>query len=382
MQFERLIGFLMFSVTACLNQPAYAAETECKADALYIGAPLRPALDLSAIPTNRTISNDPFPPEQAELLNQTFDRLFESTDATAASISIWKPGVGYWSREKGTVNAGMNSFWWASTGKLATATVILQLIDEGKLASDTSVSTFFPDFKHASVATVDDLLHHTSGIFSFNIDLKYRKKKGYSPPSELIGVADKHDLEFCPGTNWNYSNTGYVMLAAIAEKIEQKPFAEVIEQRIAKPIGLETFRVLQPGYPASSVVTSSSKDAEGVPEIASIFGAGGIVATPSDMIAFLHGYLETGLVPQSVRDDAVTKLYPMFGTPMSYGSGIMVIDVPDKDVPTIWIGHSGGSSGAKGLLFYDVKRDTYIAIALDNQAPAEAIANTLLKLMD
>lgn len=382
MQIERLIGFLTFSIVACMNQSAYAAEPECKAEATYSGAPLRLALDLPVTPKDRTITTDPFPAAQAELFNQTFDRLFESTEANAASISIWKPGMGYWTRQKGTNSSGTNIFWWASTGKLATAAVILQLIDEGKLSPNKSVASFFPDFKHASVATVGDLLHHTSGIFSFNADLRYRKKSGYSSPRELIAVADKHKLDFCPGTNWNYSNTGYIMLAAIAEQIEQKTYAEIVAQRIAKPLELESFRAIERGDPASSVVALANEGADGVPEIASIFGAGSIVATPSDMLAFLHGYLESGLIPLSVRDNAVTKLYPMFGTTMFYGTGIMVIDVPDQTAPTIWVGHSGGSPEAKAILFYDIKRDTYIALALNNQAPAEAIANTLLKLMD
>lgn len=365
----------------CVAQPAYAADDECTAGAPYSGEPLRAQLDISAIPLNRPLSRNPFPADQIEVLDQAFDELFKLAGADKASIAIWKPGTGYWTRETGTANPDVNSFWWASVGKLATATIILQLIDEGKLASTTPVASYFPDFANASGATVGNLLTHTSGIFSFQADLKQRKKSGYSSPEELIAVAERHELDFCPGTNWNYSNTGYVMLARIAEQVEGEVFADIIERRIAKPLDLEAFRVLRRDDPVASMVALASDDAEDVPEIASLSGAGGIVSRPSDMIAFLHAYLETGLVPLSARDNAVAKLYPMFGTTMSYGTGIMVTDVPDEASPTIWIGHSGGSQRAKALLIYDVKRDTYLAIALNNQAPAEAIANSLLKLL-
>jgi len=322
------------------------------------------------------------PERIADQLDVQFDRLISKTQASAASITIWKPGLGYWERSRGVSETGSNSFWWASTGKLATATIILQLVSEGKLARDTPVKAFFPEFVQASVADIDDLLHHTSGIFSFNYDVKLRKRKGYKSPQYLIDVAKSHPLDFCPGTNWHYTNTGYVMLARIAEKIEGLPFSEILEQRISKPLGLSSFRMLEPDDDASAVVPLDGENADKIPEIASVFGAGGVVAPSSQMLAFLHAYLERGLVSPSVRNKAVSKLYPMFGGPTYYGDGIMVMDVPDKERPTTWIGHSGGSENAKALLIYDIKRDTYVAIALNDQAPAEAITNMLLKILD
>ena len=315
-------------------------------------------------------------------LDQTFDELTARTDASAAAIAIWKPGLGYWSRTYGIAAEPDKPFWWASVGKLATATIILQLIDEGKLTEETPISDFFPNFQNASSATVGDLLRHTSGIFSFNADLKLREQTGYKTPAELIAVADGHRLDFCPGTNWNYSNTGYVMLARIAEQIEGEPFAQLIEKRIAAPLELTSFRLLQSDDPSRSIVSLVSGKPEQIGEIASVYGAGAIVANPGDMLAFLHGYLEQGLVSSEEKHKALAPLYPMFGTAMSYGAGIMVTDVPDEQSPTTWIGHSGGSPDAKGLVLYDLRRDTYLAIALNNQASAESIANAALKLLE
>ena len=363
-------------------QPVSASEVKCVSGAPYRGAELSNPFDLSALPEGRAFSDKPMPDSLIDQLDEAFDRMFDSTAASAATISIWKPSIGYWTRTRGVTAPENKNFWWASTGKIVTATIILQLIDEGKLSSAAPVATFFSEFKHASTATVDDLLHHTSGIFTFNADLKLRERSGYKSPAELIAVADSHSLDFCPGTNWYYSNTNYVMLASIAEQIDGEPFADVVERRVAGPLGLTSLRVLREHDPESAMVQSASEDADGVPEIASIFGAGGFVANSTDMLSFLHAYLELGLVPKYARDDAVTSLYPMFGTTMSYGTGIMVTDVPDDDAPTTWVGHSGGSPQGKALLVYDTRRDAYLAIALNNEAPAEAIANGVLKLLD
>ena len=308
--------------------------------------------------------------------------MFDSTEASAASIALWKPGTGYWTRTKGVTAPQNASFWWASTGKLVTATIILQLISEGKLSPSAPVASFFPEFDHASTATVDNLLHHTSGIFTFNADLNLRKRSGYKSPAELIEIADRHPLDFCPGTNWYYSNTNYIMLANIAEQIDGAPFADIVEKRVALPLGLTSLKVLQRDDPASAMVPPASKNADTVPEFASIFGAGGFVANSADMLSLLHAYLERGLVSKDARDDAVTSLYPMFGSSMSYGRGIMVTDVPDGEAPTTWVGHSGGSPQGKAVLIYDTERDSYVAVVLNSNAPAEAIANGLLKLLD
>ena len=72
----------------------------------------------------------------------------------------------------------------------------------------------------------------------------------------------------------------------------------------------------------------------------------------------------------------------MFGEPMHYGRGVMVMDVPDPEAPTTWLGHVGGSPNAKTVLMYDVNREAFIAVSLNAQGPAEALANVLMKTLD
>lgn len=362
--------------------PAAASNAQCGSLNAYAGPATRDSMDLNAIPHDRNLMREPMPIPIADDLDQKFEELAASTDAAAASIAIWSPQLGYWSSTYGDGVEKDGSFWWASVGKMATAAIVLQLIDEGKLSEETRIIEYFPDFTKASNATIGDLLRHTSGIFSFNADLNLKERRGYKSPEELIAVANDHPLDFCPGTNWNYSNTGYVMLARAVERIEEKPFAQVVEERIAKPLGLPSFRLIQAGDPADSIVPLVSNHAGRIDEIASVFGAGAVAANPEDMLIFLQAYLEHDLVGEDSRLEAVATLYPMFGTPMYYGAGIMVTDVPDSQSPTVWIGHSGGAPDAKGLILYDTRRDAYVALVLNNQASAESIANALLKALD
>lgn len=75
-------------------------------------------------------------------------------------------------------------------------------------------------------SSIDHLLTHTSGIYSFQSDPVLRASPGYKPPEELISTARNHGNGFCPGEYWSYSNTGYVMLGRIIEQIEGRPFRQ------------------------------------------------------------------------------------------------------------------------------------------------------------
>ena len=374
----RRTTLVLAGIFALAAHPLQAAE--CRASAEYAGPERRAPFDIAVLPAARSIETAPVSEGLGDRLGKRFGEILDRTNTPAATIAVFKPGTGYWSHSSGT-GADDPRFWWASTGKLATATIILQLVDEGQLRLDDPVAEYFPGFAQAGHATIDDLLKHTSGIFSFNADVTHRQQGGYHAPDALLAVAARHPLDFCPGTNWNYSNTGYVMLARIAEQVEQKPFARIVRQRIGDRVGLEGFALLEPGG-AVAFERSPGNDAPSEDELASVFGAGGIIATAGDMLAFLQAYVEGGLVPIDARNAAVTDLYPMFGGPTSYGRGIMVYDVADPAAPAVWIGHSGGTPHSRGLVIYDTTRDAYLAIALHGEAPVEAIANALLKELD
>ena len=360
----------------------------CESTPGYVGLPLRAPITSRELPSatvdTQRPTQRPMAPEMASRLDGLFARLVaDHTDASRASIALWGPHSGSWSSDIGAGPDGHNgSFWWASVGKLVTASVVLQLVDENEVSLEDPLSDWYPDYPNAERITIDHLLTHTGGVFSFNADLQLQKSAGYKPIDLLIDVAADHGADFCPGTYWNYSNTGYVLLGRIAEMIEGKSFADIVEERIAGPQDLQSLAVVLATDGEDTIVPPLGENPPGMAAIASIYGAGAIKGTATDMLRLLAAYLRADIVSAKMRDLAWTDLYPMFGSTMYYGRGVMVTDVPDPSRPTVWIGHSGGSPNAKALLIYDVKRDVFLALVLNIDAPAEAIANTILKELD
>jgi D-alanyl-D-alanine carboxypeptidase len=236
------------------------------------------------------------------------------------------------------------------------------------------------------VITLDHLLTHTSGIYSFQSDPGLRAKRGYHPPKEVIAVASAHGNGFCPGEYWSYSNTGYVMLGQIVEQIEGKPFHEVVTARVIQRLGLKNTKALAPKDRPAGVAEPHPSKTPNEPVEDSVpttpYAAGNIVATAADMVEFWHALLGGKFLKPATIREQFQGLYPMFDQGTFYGRGVMLYDVPDKDGRHMtWLGHSGGAPGFKAIVAYSVEANAFVAVALNNDASAEATANLLLKAL-
>ena len=325
-----------------------------------------------------------------DVLTKQFDAFVDEvlnkslTPAITAAVGI--PGQGLWSTSRGlalvdppTPLADRSYFHWASVGKAFTATVVMQLIAEQKLSYDTPIAKWLPKFPNAGVITVDHLLTHTSGIFSFNSDLKFREALGYHPPDKLIAIAARHGSEFCPGELWHYSNTGYVLLARIAEEIEGHPLHVLIGKRILEPLRLTETVALAPRQQLAGLATGHvDRKRDPSFEPTTPFGAGNIASSAGDMIRFWQAFLTGKLLPPSQVEQAFARLYPMFGSPEFYGRGVMLYEFEDRQKQkVVWLGHSGGTPGIKTVMAFDVDAGIFLAVALNGNFTAEASANKL-----
>jgi len=309
-------------------------------------------------------------------------------------VSFYSSKHGYWSQQysQNSDAEAKRLFWLASISKLATATIIGQLIEEKQLLPEDTIERWFPSVPNAELITIESLLTHTSGLRNFNQIESVIKDQNYQTPLALLAAASKHEPDFCPLTDWYYSNTGYLVLALIAEQLDEQPLSNIIEQRIGKPLGLSNFKVVGPNDPLESVVQpvpnadskvdAKSSDKNFISEIASIHGAGSLAASTDDALILLAAYLRGELISDSSVNDSFKTLYPLFSEAIGYGRGIMVTRVPDPEQPTTWVGHSGGSPRGAALVTFDLKREAYMSIALNTQAPVEAIANALFKVLD
>ncbi len=137
-------------------------------------------------------------------------------------------------------------FRLGSITKQFTSSVIMQLVDEGKVSLDDPLSRFLPDYPQPGAAvTVRQLLNHTSGIQSYTGIPGWMVEANTNRPhstAEMIGTFSSLPLVSPPGARWQYNNSGYVLLAAIIERVTGMPWHEAVERRITRPLGLATIR--------------------------------------------------------------------------------------------------------------------------------------------
>jgi CubicO group peptidase (beta-lactamase class C family) len=135
-------------------------------------------------------------------------------------------------------------FQTGSVGKQFTAMAVMMLVDEGKLGLDDPIVNYFPGAPATwQGITVRHLLTHTSGIKDWEgkTDLDYRKD--YTE-DELVQVAMKLPPDFAPGTQWSYSNTGYVLLGILVHKVSGKFYGGLLAERVFAPLGMTSTRII------------------------------------------------------------------------------------------------------------------------------------------
>jgi CubicO group peptidase (beta-lactamase class C family) len=131
-----------------------------------------------------------------------------------------------------------------STTKQFTSACILKLVEQGRIRLDDPISKSFPDYPAAGRdVTIEQLLTHTSGIRSATeMPTWFPHMREDWTVGQLIDFFDDEPLDFAPGTGWRYTNSGYILLGAILEKVTGRPYAEVVADWIFRPLGMKDTR--------------------------------------------------------------------------------------------------------------------------------------------
>lgn len=135
----------------------------------------------------------------------------------------------------------------ASNTKTFTATVVMQLVDEGVVELDAAIEQYLPGLIHGdgvdgSQITIRQLLQHTSGLPDYTALVASEVSASvtdYISPRDLLDMALALPAQFAPGEDWIYTNTNYLVLGLLIERLELRPLHEVIDTRIVQPLGLE-----------------------------------------------------------------------------------------------------------------------------------------------
>ncbi|MFI5204109.1 MAG: serine hydrolase [Flavobacteriales bacterium] len=266
---------------------------------------------------------------------------------------IYKKGFGWANMESGSDNLPDTKFRLASVTKQFTAMLVVQLASENKLKLDVPISTYLPDYpkKTADIVTIHHLLTHTSGIPNYTDFPSIREvmQKKYSP-AELVKLFADSTLEFTPGEKYHYSNSGYILLGYIIEKITGKSYEEVLQNKIFTPL-----KMINSGYDNNAELrnkafgynkTGNTLAPANYIDMSVPFAAGGIYSTVEDLFLWDQALYTEKLLPKKYMDLLFTK-HVSEGGPSFYGYGWQLGNMPigstNENIAIIY--HSGFING-------------------------------------
>jgi len=212
-----------------------------------------------------------------------------------------------------------------STSKMFTATIIFQLIEENKLSPDTKLATYFQQLPNANKITIKEMLYHRSGLHDYTHDTNFPdwmdKPKTHE---EMLQIITSKGSDFEPGTKADYSNTNYLLLSYIIEKITGTAYAEALNKRIVSKLGLKNTYYGKPidirrNEATSYKYSDSSWKKEKETDLSIHCGAGSIVSTPKDLTVFIQNLFNGKLVGRTSLDSMTTMID-------GYGMGIFPYD--------------------------------------------------------
>jgi D-alanyl-D-alanine carboxypeptidase len=238
-----------------------------------------------------------------------------------------------------------------SITKAFVATVVLQLVGEGRLGLDDSVERWLPGVvPNGSGITVRQLLNHTSGLFAYGGDRDFVNAVARDPlrvwtPREIVAIATAHPPHFAPGTDWSYSDTNYFVLGLIVEAATGRSLASELGRRILAPLRLKATSLPRrpriAGRHAHGYFLRPLLDVSvGSPSFD--WAAGGLVSNADDLAGFFRALLRGRLLrPDLLRLMRTTVEAPQLGRGNAYGLGLERVPVP---CGATW-GHAGASPG-------------------------------------
>jgi D-alanyl-D-alanine carboxypeptidase len=192
-----------------------------------------------------------------------------------------------------------------SETKMFTAVIIFQLMEEGKISQDQKLSRYFPDLPNANKITIGNLLNHRSGLHDYTEGTNFQQWMDKpSRPEQLLKIIKEKGPDFEPGSKASYSNSNYLVLSFIIEKIEHIPFEKAIVKRIISKIGLGNTYYghaidITKGESASYKYADTRWQKEKETDLSIHAGAGSVVSTATDMIIFIEALFNAKLISRS-----------------------------------------------------------------------------------
>nr|WP_290791052.1 serine hydrolase domain-containing protein [Flavihumibacter sp. UBA7668] len=246
-----------------------------------------------------------------------------------------------------------------SVTKLFTTVLIFKLVEEKRLSLDDILYKFFPDLPNAKKIKIRDLLYHRSGLHDYTKDTQFENWKNQTKTSEeLLTIIRSKSPDFEPDSKADYSNSNFLILGWIVEKLSQSTYAYFLKKKITQPLKMNHTYF---GSEASGLDTLSSYSyvngkwkTEPASNLELHGGAGAILSTPEDLLIFMDG-LNSGKLIQKSNWNSMQIILE------EYGMGVFA----NKYGTSPGFGHNGRIEEFYSALWYYPKDKLILAVCLN-----------------
>ncbi len=331
-------------------------------------------------------------------LKKTLTQGMAGFKVPGAIVGMWFPDQGNWvvgqgvgDKSTGAAPQTTDKVRIGSLSKTFTATVMLQLVDEKKLSLDDKLSKYEPQVPGADGISIRQLLNMTSGLFNYTDDESFWTRFQSNPnaawaPEQMVDIAIAHPAVFPPGQKYMYSNTNYILLGMIMEKVTGNKAGDEITTRIINKLGLKNTsfpmdtKIPSPymhGYlPAETGNNDSSNLVDfSIYSPTPFWTAGGMISNLNDLKTWAEALGTGKLLSKQMHDEQVKFTAPNTD---SYGLGVMHAGTA--------MGHSGEIPGYNSSMYY-IPTTKSVSIVLINRYPSkiegavDVINGALIKTM-
>lgn len=290
-------------------------------------------------------------PDKAKL--DEYFNVLEKNNKFMGSVAVSKNGILLYRRSVGFSDVEGNkkanessTYRIGSISKTFTAVLVMKAVEQQLIRLDQSIESFFPTIKNANKITIRHLLSHRSGIHNFTDDKDFLSWNT-QPQSEkgMMERLSQLGSDFQPDSKFSYSNSNYVLLTFLLEKVMKENYPSLLRKFILQPIGLKnTFfggKIDVSKKESKSYTFKDGWKAEPETDMSIPLGAGAIVSNPSDINLFSEALFNGKIIQPA-------SLALMMNMKDNYGLGLFVIPFYDKK----GYGHTGGIDGFNAVFSY------------------------------
>jgi len=273
------------------------------------------------------------------------DRFMGTLSISENSKIIYSKSIGKEDVASGKLSNNLTKYRIGSISKMFTACLIFQAIEENKISLKQTINRFFPKITNAKEITIGNLLNHRSGIHNYTNDTSYLNYyTTLKSQKEMLEIIQASGSDFKPNSRTEYSNSNYILLSFILEKIYKKSYEELLDIKIIQPLGLKNTyfgkKLELTKNECASYRFSGKWELEKETNSSVSLGAGGIVSTTEDLLFFITNLFEGKIIHASSLEQ-MTKLEDGFGM------GVFSVPFYDKK----GFGHTGGIDGFSSFLY-------------------------------